>query len=223
MITKESLIESIKIELGYPVITLRIKDDQISVLIDKAVRRCQSKACPTKTAERYIAGGVTSLAGLDVETVKNIYPSMSGASSGDIFDVSSMALSTGGNLNPNNPRFNDALAIIGNQAELRKLAMYDYYIDGDLLYVDDYSGSVTIEYTKNVITFEDLDSEWRGWVEAYSTALSKITEGRIRGKYKVQSGVFEVEADQLISEGTSEKTDLDSKLDNSMGYYNILR
>jgi hypothetical protein len=215
--TRLDLIESVKTELGHPVITLFVKDEQINTMISRAIRKCQSKACPTFLANKVVSGGKIDISDLNLETVKNVYTDTSSGSSNDIFGLGVF------NYADQTQILMDSARLAGQRAELEKIMLYDYYIDKDTLYLDNYSGNVAIEYIKKDLDFMDLDSEWRGWVESYVVAVTKVIEGRIRGKYKISSGPFEVEADQLISEGSSSLQELESKLDTSMGYFNILR
>lgn len=212
--TREDLIESVKMQLGYPVITLYTQDEQINTMISTAIRKCQSKACPTFTINAVVSDGKIAISEWNVETVKNVY--LDPGTAMYPADIFSNNLYIQSNLM-------EAVWAAGKRSEQEKLALSDFYIDKEYIYVDNFSGNVTVEYIKKDIELGDLDTEWRGWVESYVTALIKIIEGRIRGKYKLQSGPFEVEADQLISEGTSALQDLDSKLDTAMGYFNILR
>ena len=120
----------------------------------------------------------------------------------------------------------DMLAMNSAKAETEKLILDDVYYDrtSGMLYLDNYSGVITIEYTKSRPTIEDLenDSMWSSWVRDYTLAMVKITEGRIRSKYKITSGVFEIESDELISEGNSDKQELEERLNENIGYYNIM-
>lgn len=210
------MIDSIKTELGYPVITLYITDEMISKLIDKAIRKCSGKASPIFTVEKTISSGMVSLAGLNVEAVKEIYASTSSSTNqGNLFDSSFYSYDRGNLMN--------MLADIGSNAEMERLVLPDFYLDGDNLYVDNYSGNVTIEYIKKDLDFADLDVEWRGWVESYATALTKLAEAKIRGKFKPQNAPFETDASDLMSEGQSAVSELESRLDMSVGYFNIIR
>lgn len=213
---KADMIDSIKTELGYPVITLYITDEMISKLIDKAIRKCSGKASPIFTVEKTISSGMVSLAGLNVEAVKEIYASTSSSTNqGNLFDSSFYSYDRGNLMN--------MLADIGSNAEMERLVLPDFYLDGDNLYVDNYSGNVTIEYIKKDLDFADLDVEWRGWVESYATALTKLAEAKIRGKFKPQNAPFETDASDLMSEGQSAVSELESRLDMSVGYFNIIR
>ena len=104
----------------------------------------------------------------------------------------------------------------------------DWYLDptDNKLYIDGFSGLVTVEYVKSSNTFEDIakNSFWRQWIRDYTLAMVKITEGRIRSKYKISSGVFEIESDELINEGNTDKQELEQRLeDGGFGYWNIMR
>lgn len=129
--------------------------------------------------------------------------------------------------NAGRSRLYDLIAYQYAQSELNNLSLDDWYLDAveGKLYVDGFSGWVTVEYVKSSVSMEDIadNSYWKAWVRDYTLAMVKITEGRIRGKYKIQSSVFEIEADELINEGQSDKDTLEQKLDEDFGYWNILR
>lgn len=119
------------------------------------------------------------------------------------------------------------LALLYAKSEIENLELDDWYLDPveGKLYVDGFSGWITVEYVKSNVTMEDLseNSVWKTWVRDYTLAMVKITEGRIRGKYKISSGVFEIESDELISEGQTAIDNLETQLNEDMGYWNILR
>lgn len=224
---KSDILSSIKVLLGYPVVTVFIQDEQISTLIDIAVRRCQSKACPTFiTNVNANTEGIVDLTNLNVETVKTVYENSGSNSNVDIFsNLLPIAYSngSGGGQYNNLTTLFPAMTNAGNISEMRKFIIPDFYFKDNKLYLDNYSGGVTIEYVKRSITFEDLDTEWAAWAEGYAVALTKITEGRIRLKYKLNNSPIEVESDNMVSEGQGEKSDFEAKLDSAMGYFNILR
>jgi hypothetical protein len=233
-LTQEMLIEAVKTMLGYPVIELFLEDKQIVQLINTSVRRCASRACPTFQVTRLVGNGLINMKDLDVEAVKTVYPSLSyqssdipfmAANSGDVFlEAYNYSMRSGTSAFGDSKKMLNVAYSIGRAANTRHLNQADFYLDAEgMLYVDGYSGSVTVEYVKKTITLEDLDIEWAGWVEQYTIACAKILEGRIRNKYKLTGGAIEVESDNLISEGTGERSELDMKLENSMGFYPISR
>ena len=228
--TRQNIIDTCLITLGYPVVSLFVTEAQIGKLIDFAVRRCTSKACPMNTISVYAPTGVVDVSGYDIDTIHNVFSgNLDGSSCGNSDGCSiceqlctyrSYSEMTKGDWN--NPSY-DRLAYQYAKSEMKKQNLYDWYLDKDLLYLDNYTGALTIEFIKKSLVLEDLDNFWTAWVENYSLAMVKITEGRIRSKYKLSSGVFDIESDNLVSEGTSEKQDLDERLNEYIGYWNIMR
>lgn len=256
---RQDIIEDCLFELGYPVVSVFITKPQINRLIDFAVRKCSSKACPRFLQNFYVvSGGVIDVSDYDMETVSNIYGAAervstgtsSGSSDSLVVDINGngtgsncSSFLTGCNIceklcnyraysygmtdNTGRSGLFDALSWMYMKSEINNLTISDYYLDAQdrKLYIDNYSGYVAVEYTKSSITIEDLDKDsfWKNWVRDYTLALVKITEGRIRGKYKVTSSVFEIEADELINEGNSDKDELEQQLNEDIGYWNIMR
>ena len=252
---RQNIIEDCMIALGYPVITLFITQRQINRLIDFSVRRCEGKACQTFLETFYVRGGCIDVSKYNMEAVRFIYRADIGTGSGNSNSNCSCGCGCGdsssGSLSPysgwdicdklckyrmyswgltggaDRMRLYDMMAYQYARSELENLSLDDWYLDSveGKLYLDGFSGWVTVEYVKSKVTMEDLNENtyWKTWVRDYTLAMVKITEGRIRGKYKISSGVFEIESDELVSEGQSEKENLEQKLDEDMGYWNILR
>lgn len=248
---RRTIIDDIMIELGYPVISLFITQDQINKMIDFSVRKCANKACP-RFISTFYANGCVDVSDYDMEAVSAVYQgdmsstSSSGGSDELVADGNGESCNStfvGCNICEKLCRYRgysygftqgdwdnelyDLLAWQNVKAQMSSLILYDYYLDntGQKLYLDNYSGLITVEYTKAHITLEDLshDTSWHAWVRDYTLALCKIIEGRIRGKYKVQSAPFEIEADELINEGNNDKQTLEDMLREDIGYYSILR
>lgn len=220
----DTIVESVKNELGSPVVTLYIKDEQIKTLINKAIRKCSEKACPVHTMDAIVVDGKIDLTGKDVYVVKNVYRPLNAGSYKDPFGlIGATSYPVAYDQGVFGRRYLDEIADIGYLSQARHLQVPDFYLDGETLYVDNYEGNVTIEYLKKNLTLEDLDVNWQSWVEDYTTAMAKMVEGRIRGKFRPQSAPFEVDYQDLLSEGQSEMQELEQKLDMAIGYYNILR
>lgn len=225
---RQDIIDTSKMALGYPVVSLFVTDEQIKKLIDLSVRKCASKACPIFLDTLTVSSSAVDVSTYEIDTIKNVYGSeLTGSGVTDsvnVFDVfSNFRMYDELTRGDSNNSMYDRLAYQYSRSEMQKQVLSDWYLDKNTLYLDNYSGSITIEYLKKKISLIDLDSYWLSWVEGYTMALMKITEGRIRSKYKLSSGVFEIEADELINEGTTEKQDLEEKLNENIGYWNILR
>ena len=83
------------------------------------------------------------------------------------------------------------------------------------LYLYNYTGKVTIEYIPKHIDFCDLESNIQSWCIRYTKCLCKEALGRIRSKYKSNSGPFEMDGDTLLSEYSEERTQLEDELNSS--------
>lgn len=243
---RKTIIDDVMIELGYPVISLFITQSQINQMIDFSVRKCANKACPRFLAT-FNASGCVDVKGYDIEAVSAVYKA-SGINGGSgspgegcggcdsdgfmgcniceklcNYRGYSMGLVNGDWDN----QLYDLMAWRNARSQMNSMQLYDYYYDNveQKLYLDNFSGLITVEYTKAHITIEDLnqDTSWQGWVRDYTLALCKIIEGRIRNKYKVPNAPFEIESDELINEGNNDKQELEQKLDENIGYWTIMR
>ena len=209
---RRTIIEDVMVELGYPVISLYITQPQINQMIDFAVRKCAGKAAPKFLTTMYASGcGSDGFLGCNICEKLCTYRGYSmGLLKGDW----------------NNEMY-DMLAWQNARSQMQSLTLYDWYLDytGQKLYLDNYTGIITVEYTKAHITAEDLehDTTWYSWVRDYTLALCKVIEGRIRNKFKVQSAPFEIEADELIQEGNNDKQELEQQLNENIGFWMIMR
>lgn len=239
---RKNIIDDCMVALGYPVISLFITQEQINRLIDLSVRKCSGKACPRFLQSLYAGAGAIDVSMYNMGAVSAIYSSDLGTTSSCGGNTSGSGLNgcnvceqlcqyrgrTSGLMRGDwNNELYDLLAYQNAQSEWKSLQLDDYYLDvaNNRLYVDGYSGPITVEYIKGKLSVEDLvnDPFWLSWVTDYTLAMVKITEGRIRGKYKPSSGVFEIEADELVSEGNSDKQELEERLNENIGYWNIMR
>lgn len=217
--TLNDIVRKVKTELGSPVVTLYIKDDMIQELVDNAIRKCYSKYYKPKLITLSNVGGVCTLPDY-VDTVLNVYPASS-RNNADYTVGGLPVLNSGFTSN-----LGDYLGIMARlrvESELEALMISDFYQDEGLLYLDDYPGNVSIKYLVKDPVIGDIDNAWYGWVVSYTVALTKMTEGRIRGKFKPNNSPFETDADTLVSEGQSERDTLEQQLMDSMGFVTVVK
>lgn len=88
------------------------------------------------------------------------------------------------------------------------------------LYLYNYTGRVTIEYIPKNLEFHELEGNLQSWVIKYVKCLCKEALGRIRSKYKSNSGPFELDGDTLLNEYSEERTQLEDELSTSqIGFF----
>lgn len=110
-------------------------------------------------------------------------------------------------------------ALLVNQAKNTISTDLDFYWDSrnkDLYVYANYPkpSKITIVYTPQYDNIEDVESEfWQNLIRRLALAYSKQTLGRVRGKYKLNSAQYELDADTLLAEATQEISDIRSFLD----------
>lgn len=101
----------------------------------------------------------------------------------------------------------------------------NFYQDGDLLYVDVEGGDteITIQYRPDYQSVEDIDEPfWINYVMNLAMAMTKIALGRARGKYNIQNLPYELDADTILSEGTTELETLTQELKDNHEFWFFL-
>lgn len=78
------------------------------------------------------------------------------------------------------------------------------------------TASITIEYTPDYQSVDQVsDPYWQNYLFRLSLANCKIALGRIRGKYRLNNPAYDMDADQLLSEGIEERNQLLNELEES--------
>jgi hypothetical protein len=199
--TEKTAIDKVKTNLGYPMVDLEITDEMIKMHLDTAVKISSDYFTYSLFVTRPVVGGggyaYVDLDDLDHPTVINVYKTQSPLTAIDEFSMINYA--TGPNL-----LVNFAVAS-NNKAQLESLISHNWRQVGNRLYLDKYNSAVTIEYIPKEIKFEQIqEGYWELWIVDYTTALCKVTLGRIRGKYVVDSNPFKTDYDSLLEEGRAE-------------------
>lgn len=88
----------------------------------------------------------------------------------------------------------------------------DYRWDDPFLYITQnamQSALITIEYTPKLDSVEELiDDYWIGKLKKLALANAKIILGRVRGKYRLANALYDIDAQQILSEGLQEKKEI---------------
>lgn len=88
----------------------------------------------------------------------------------------------------------------------------DYRWDDPFLYITQnamQSALITIEYTPILESVEELtDDYWIGKLKKLALANAKIILGRVRGKYRLANALYDIDAQQILSEGLQEKKEI---------------
>ena len=213
------LVEEIKIDLGCDVNSLGIKDTSIEVKIREALRKISVYAPYVCTEMFTINNGVVQLpddANTVVEVMNLAKPSATNAKvvadDTDLFSVSRYLY----NYNDLSDPYiflmqKNAVSTLQNFV---KLTDYHYNKSEHKLYLSNFHGQdLCIRYLREYRSVEEItDTDVLQTVKEYALALCKIIEGNIRRKLQSAPGAIQLDGDSLVSEGMSEKQDIESRL-----------
>lgn len=212
--TDSEIIEQIKMDLGYPVIDIYTPDKNIQSFINKGLELLRSWAfkkvsfvVPCKTCQT-----------LDREKVRFVFevtPYQYTDGGGDnipIYYRDDFSLATAVqyfNIYNQNDVLTPVLASMTyNQLNYAFNMQFDWKYDdatGELFCTHIPEGTqVLVVKAKTIYERDTLEPEYDAWLLKYAEGQTKITEGRIRGKYKEGSVGATSDSDQLIQEGQAE-------------------
>ena len=98
----------------------------------------------------------------------------------------------------------------------------DFHFDkvNEVLYIytqNPIPSAVTIGYVPEFENVNEVYSPyWKSYLKRFSVAYAKEAEGRIRSKYTVNSGTYQLDGNTLLSESQSELSQIRSELDSNV-------
>ena len=213
------LIEEIKIDLGSDVNSLGIKDSSIGLKVKEALRKISAYAPYVETQMFDVSRGSVVLPE-DTTTVVAVLnmdkPSVSTnkviADDTDLFSVSRYLYNYNDLSDPY--IFMMQKNAVNTLQGFVRLNDYRYERSNRTLYLSNHDGAkVCVKYFRNYRSVEEIeDIAVLQRVKEYALALCKIVEGNIRRKLQSAPGAIQLDGDSLVSEGMSEKADIESKL-----------
>ena len=212
--TDSEIIEQIKMDLGWPVIDVYTPDASIQSFIKKGVEILRSWVYRKVT---FVVPCRSSQI-LDRERVRfvlEVTPYQFTGGSADnipVYYKDDFSLATAVqyfNIFNNSDVLTPTLSsIYFNQLQYAYNTKFDWKYDdttGELFTTHIPEGTqVLVVKAKTIYERETLDPEHDAWLLKYAEGQTKITEGRIRSKYKEGSVGATSDGDQLISEGQAE-------------------
>lgn len=201
--------EKIKRKLGYPTVNVELTDEQLEDAVMDAFQEIDAYM----TDPQHITLPYTNridMSKYEVDYISTIYKAPVGLDNSnlltlDMYFYGSMSIENlGARLS----------------AERVSLSLKDRlshkWID-PYLYVDmapPYSSSITIEYIPKYSDVKSITSPyWIALILRLAVANAKETLGRVRGKHRVSASPVEVDGDTLLSEASSEKSEIRNYLD----------
>ena len=202
-------IDIVKYSLGYPAVNLEIDDDVIDSFFMLALTKAVDYSNYTNAVSRPFQEVINLPEALTVVRVSDSDSIITELDDRALFSYfySSKEFNTNG--------YKDLLITQSRSSFIYSNVNRGFRFFKNKLYLYNYNGNVTIEYIPKNMHFHELESNLQSWVIKYTKCLCKEALGRIRSKYKSNSGPFELDGDTLLNEYSEERTQLEDELSTS--------
>lgn len=202
-------IENVKYSLGYPAIKLEIDDDVIDSFFMLALTKAVDYSNHTQAVSKPMQEVIYMPEALAVVRVSDTDSIVTEIDDTALFSYyySSREFNTNG--------YKNLLITQARSSFLYSNVNKGFKFYNNKLYLYNYNGRVTVEYIPKSMQFHELESNLQSWVIKYTKCLCKEALGRIRSKYKSNSGPFELDGDTLLNEYSEERTQLEDELSTS--------
>lgn len=217
----QAYIDEIKLDVTGGILQLEIDDSTISKIVNSAMRELQRYICSTRLITIPYSKCI-DLSNYKINAVTNVFRADSGAVnsdsdnfSADPLQLSFYQLAAGGNMY----NFNDYVSRYASWNTIQQISnttstdLAYYYEDAEKkLYINttmNTGTNISIEYVPRFDNVEEITSDY--WIDILmrlSKALTKVTLGRIRGRYTQSNALWTSDANTMLQEGTSELNEI---------------
>lgn len=216
----QAYLDEIKLEVtGGGILKLEIDDSVLIQIVNSAMREMQRYICSTKIITLPYAKCI-DLTNYKVNAVTKVFRAngdgMSSSNDNtDPLQLSFYTLASGGNMY----NFNDFTSRFASWNTMQQISnslstdLAYYFEDATKkLYINttmSSGNSITIEYIPIFDSVEEITSDY--WIDILmrlSKALTKVTLGRIRGRYQQSNALWTSDAQQMLQDGQNELSEL---------------
>ena len=218
----KAYIDEIKLSVTGGILELEIEDSVIAKLVNSAMRELQRYICSTKIVTLPYSKCI-DLSNYNVNAVARVYRAQaegtSAGISGETIDPVQIGLFQLTSNTGNMFNFNDYVYRYASWSSLQQIGntlstdLSYYYEDAEKkLYINtsmDSGSQVTIEFVPRYDSVDEITSDF--WIDVLmrmSKALTKVTLGRIRGRYTQTNALWTSDAETMLSEGQNELNEL---------------
>lgn len=212
----QAYIDEIKLDVTGGILELEIDDATIMKIVNSAMRELRRYICSTKLLTLPYSKCI-DLSEYKVNSVARVYKTdgIDVSGSGNTADPVQLGLFQLTSNTGNMYNFNDYVYRYASWNTLQQVAnttstdLAFYYEDSvSKLYINttlDSTSKITIEYVPHYENVEDITSDfWIDILMKLSKALTKITLGRIRGRFTQSNALWQSDATQMLQDGQNE-------------------
>lgn len=218
--TMDAYLDEIKLEVTGGLLELEISDDTLRNIVQAALRELQRYICSTKLLTVPYQRAI-DLSKDKINSVVRVYRAegtnaSSNAQSTDPTEIAMWQLTSGvGNMY----NFNEYISRYGAYSTMQQVRntlstdLAFYYDDAvKMLYINttlSEGNKVTIEYVPRYDSVDEVTSDF--WIDVLmrlSKALTKVTLGRVRGRFTQSNALWVSDAETMRTEGNTELSEL---------------
>lgn len=211
-------VDDIQMQLGYPVVQLELDRSQIRNIVNRAFSELKHYVTDSKLITIPYQNKI-DVKDYKIDSILYIMRGQPSTKLTPLQDVMFFYSDKGAYSNYNLTDYARAMLSNSNKNAISTDLDFKYDKDERILYVNCNQAipqTITIEYIPEYDSVEELkESYWQNILKKFSLAMTKVILGRIRGKYTLNSATYNLDADQLLSEGNSELQEIRSFLDSN--------
>lgn len=216
----QAYLDEIKLDVTGGILSLEIDDATLTKIVNSALRELQRYVNSTQILTLTYSKCI-DLKKYKINTITKVFRTnavgltSNGSTSMDPLQLSFYQIQSGGNmLNLNDAIMNYAAFNTARQLQNTVSTDLSFYHDeaAKKLYINTTvqpGTNITIEYIPRYDKVEDVVSDY--WIDILmrlSKALTKITLGRVRGRYKQTNALWISDADTMLQQGQTELQEL---------------
>lgn len=214
----QAYVDEIKLDVTGGILELEIPDSTIQRIVNSAMRELQRYICSTKLLTLKYEKAI-DLSEYSINSVARVYRAegLNNTSTGSYTtDPLMLGLYQIGSNMQNISDFTSRYTAYSTMQQIGNTLSTDlafYYDDAvKKLYINTHlnvGDDITIEYVPRYNNVEEITSDF--WVDVLmrlSKALTKVTLGRIRGRYVQSNALWTSDAQTMLAEGQQELNDL---------------
>lgn len=222
--TLTDVIEEIKLELTGKMVELDIEDETLAAIVNKALRELQRYWDEMSFVTVPFASCI-DYHGTPLEnssSIVKVYRTHGMGAASDVTAMSDPLLMQQWMVFSNAGTMYNLQDYIMNYAAWTTLSQTKNTLSTDLAFTEDKHdhklyinsalsapGYITIQYIPKLHRVEDIRSDyWQDILIRLSTALTKVTIGRIRSKYSLSNALWGIDGEKMLEEGNTDLKEL---------------
>lgn len=211
-------VDDVLMQLGYPTVNVEISRKEIENIVNRAFDEMKHYVTDSRLLTLPYQNKI-DLKDYKVDSIIYIMRGQPSTKLTPLQDVMFFYTNRGSYSNYNLTDYARAMISNSNKNAISTDLDFKYDKVNKILYVNCNQAvpqSITLEYIPEYESVDELNEPyWQNLLKRFSLGMTKQILGRIRGKYTLNSATYNLDADQLLSEGNNEVNEIRQFLNNN--------